>query len=163
GRRLRDRQGRLVQGLSEQVGQRAGAGGAGGGGPLPGAAGEPPPRPRGAPAPPGRPGPPGGGGPGAGGAGGGGGGRAGGARGGGGQAGVEDGAQAVDVGRRPDRVVVAQGLFGGHVAGRADQAAHPGQEGAAVEPAGQPEVRQPGRAVVGQQDVAGLQVAVQHV
>ena len=77
------------------------------------------------------------------------------------QQGVEDGAQAVDVGRRRDRAATAQRLLRGHVGGRPHDRAGLGQLDALLEPLGQAEVGDVRLALLVQQDVRRLEVAVQ--
>ncbi len=78
----------------------------------------------------------------------------------------EDGAQGVRVRGGTDLGAVGLDLFGRQVAGAADDDAHLGQVGrrrrarGGVEVFGEAEVGDLGRAVVGQQDVGGLEVAV---
>ena len=72
---------------------------------------------------------------------------------------VQDRAQGVDVGERPDLLGLALGLLGGHVAGRAQDRVGR-RQAASVQRLGQAEVGDLGRAVGGQQDVARLQVAM---
>ena len=73
---------------------------------------------------------------------------------------VEDRPQGIDVGRRADPPGLAPGLLGGHVTGRPHQGSAPGPARLVVEPLGQAEVGDLGDAVGGQEDVRGLQVAV---
>jgi hypothetical protein len=72
---------------------------------------------------------------------------------------VEDGAQGVDVAGRPDLLALAAGLLGGHVGRRAHEGARRGLADV-IEPLRQPEVGDLWRAVIRQQDVVGLEVAV---
>ena len=78
-----------------------------------------------------------------------------------GQERVEDGPQAVDVGGRGQALELPGGLLGGHVLGRAGP--RPGLRHLApgVDPLGQAEVGDMGLAVAIDQDVVGLQVAMQ--
>ena len=73
---------------------------------------------------------------------------------------VEDRAQAVDVGGRGDFRPAARRLFGGHVARRAGDHAGGRHVGAVGKHLRQPEIGHVGLAVGVQQDVRGLQVAV---
>ncbi len=70
----------------------------------------------------------------------------------------QDGGEREDVAGRPGRA--AGGLLGGHEAGRADHRAGPGH-GVAVQGTGDAEVDH-ARTVGGEQDVGGLEVAVDH-
>ena len=74
--------------------------------------------------------------------------------------GVEDRPQGVDVDRRPGPLRVAAGLLRGHVTGGPEDQVRPGDPAVCVEHLGQAEVGDLGPAVVGQQDVRGLEVAV---
>ena len=74
---------------------------------------------------------------------------------------IENGAQPVDVGRRRDRAATAQRLLRGHVGGRSHDRAGLGQLDALVKPLGQAEVRDVRLALLVQQDVGRLEVAVQ--
>ncbi|MCO5168447.1 MAG: hypothetical protein M9894_19070 [Planctomycetes bacterium] len=77
-----------------------------------------------------------------------------------GEALVEDRPEAVDVGARVERLVVAHGLLGRHVAGGAQRGAGGGQ--ALVAPGlGDAEVRDPRHAVRVEEDVRRLEVAVE--
>ncbi len=73
---------------------------------------------------------------------------------------VQDRPQGVYVRRRPDRVPLALGLLGSHVARRADGDAAERQPAAGFQPSRQAEIRDLGRAVGGEQDVGRLEVAV---
>ncbi len=73
---------------------------------------------------------------------------------------VQDRPQGVHVGRRPDRVLLAPGLLRRHVARRAHGHAAYGQPAVALQPSGQAEIGDLGRAVGGEQDVGRLEVAV---
>ena len=73
---------------------------------------------------------------------------------------VKDRTQGVDVGRRTDVPALPARLLGGHVAGRAHDLAGLGVAVVRVDPLGQAEVGDLGRAVRGEQDVGRLQVAV---
>ncbi len=72
---------------------------------------------------------------------------------------VEKSAQCVEIGTHVN--VARQRLLGGHVGGRADHHALL-RDPRAVERERQAEVAQPGAAVLGEPDVAGLEVAVDH-
>ncbi len=74
--------------------------------------------------------------------------------------GVEDRPQGVDVGRRPGPPRFAAGLLGGHVTWGPQDQARPRDPAVCVEHLGQAEVGDLRPAVMGQQDVRGLEVAV---
>ena len=76
---------------------------------------------------------------------------------------VKDRSQRVNVGRRPDLIVSAPCLFGGHVHGRADDPAFFDRVGVLIQPFGQAEVADLRRAIGGQQNVRRFQVAVDDV
>ena len=78
--------------------------------------------------------------------------------------GVEDRAQAVDIGGGGDLVAQPLGLLGSHVAGRAHRRRGRDRRRLAIgfQPLGQSEVNHVGLVVVVHQDVRRLQVAVQH-
>ncbi len=78
-----------------------------------------------------------------------------------GQQGVEDRAQAVDVGRRGERSLLAPGLLGRHVRRRSHGIARVRQVALGLDPPGQAEVGDVGLAPLVDQDVRRLQVAVQ--
>ena len=74
---------------------------------------------------------------------------------------VEDDAQTIDVGSRPDLRGIAVELFGRHVSGRADDRAGPRQPRVAVtEAAGQAKVHDDGLAATLEQHVGRFEVAV---
>ncbi len=73
---------------------------------------------------------------------------------------VEDRAQRIDVGGRPDILGMSARLFGGHVAGRAHDLAQLGLTAVRFEPLGQAEIGDLGDAILGEQNVGGLQIAV---
>ena len=73
---------------------------------------------------------------------------------------IEDGPQRVHVGRRADLAGVSPSLLRGHVAGRAHDLAGLGVHVVGFQPLGQPEVGDLQHAVIGEQDVRRLQVAV---
>ncbi len=75
---------------------------------------------------------------------------------------VQRRAQGVHVGRRPDLASLAAGLLRRHVAGRAHDLARAGQPAVALDLLRQPEVGDPRVALLVEQDVARLQVAVNH-
>ena len=74
---------------------------------------------------------------------------------------VEDGPQAVHVGRGPDRLAVARGLLRGHVAGRAQDRPGGGQRAVLGGPPRQAEIGDLRLAVAVDQDVRGLEVAME--
>ena len=76
---------------------------------------------------------------------------------------VEDRAQGVDVGGRTDLVNSPPRLLGGHVTGRAQDRAGVSQLAALLNPFGQAEVRDLGDVVRREEDVGGLQVAVDDI
>ena len=69
--------------------------------------------------------------------------------------------EAVDVGRRAELAPGAGGLLGGHVAGRAQDRAADRQRAVLTGPLGQAEVGDVRASLAVEQDVRGLQVAVQ--
>ena len=66
----------------------------------------------------------------------------------------------MDIDGGSQRLRPGLGLLGGHVARRPDRGAGPGEAGLAIQPPGQPEVADLGRAVGGEEDVGRLQVAM---
>ena len=78
-----------------------------------------------------------------------------------GQQGVEDRAQAVDVGGRGDRPATPAGLLGRHVGRRAEDRARLGDLDVGLDPLGQAEVGDVRMALVVDQDVRRLEVAVE--
>ena len=79
-----------------------------------------------------------------------------------GQQRVEDGAEAIDVARGGEVLELAGTLLGRHVIGRAGTIAGMRQLAAGFHPLGQAEVRDVRLAVAIDQDVLGLQVAMEH-
>ena len=77
-----------------------------------------------------------------------------------GQALVQDRPERVDVGGRAHDVRSALGLFGGHVAGRAQNGAGRGEALGGIASAGEAEVGDLGRAVLRHQDVRWLEITV---
>ena len=73
---------------------------------------------------------------------------------------VEHGPERVHVGPRGDVAEAALDLLGGHVLGRAEDLAAPGQPRVLPAQVRQPEVRDLGLPLGGEEDVGGLQVAV---
>ena len=73
---------------------------------------------------------------------------------------IQDGAGGIDVGGGADLVRLAGGLFGGHVGGGPQHLAGHGQIADPFDLLGEAEVGDLGAAVLVQQDVAGLEVAV---
>ena len=73
---------------------------------------------------------------------------------------VEDRPERIDVGGRPDAFPAALGLLGGHVTRRAEDLSGDGPGRVGVHQLGQAEVADLGDTLRGQQDVAGLQIAV---
>ena len=78
------------------------------------------------------------------------------------QEGIEDGPQAVHVGRRRHRPALPRRLLGGHVRRRPDDRAGEGQLAGPADPLGQPEVADEGPALFVEQDIGRLEVAVQN-
>lgn len=73
---------------------------------------------------------------------------------------VQDRSQSMDVDGGTQRLRPGLGLLGGHVAGRPDRGAGPGEVGLAIQPPGQPEIADLGRAVGGEEDIGRFQVAM---
>ena len=76
------------------------------------------------------------------------------------QADVEDGAERVDVGARPDRADVARRLLGRHVVGRAEDVAGLTQPILSIQLLGQAEVGDLRLTIGREQDIGGLEVAM---
>ena len=75
---------------------------------------------------------------------------------------IKERAQAIDVGRRGDTTLVSHRLLWGHVTGRAHDQPRLGCISRSAEPLGQAEVGDVSTPFVVDQDIRGLQIAMQH-